>query len=296
MDSKNLKSLSGILNPSINLNEFCKPLFRKFNLNCFSYMKKTLDDNQFYGFSCNPDFNEYYIANCLDQVECVFQLGEALFNQKEKQGHYFLDYFSTEDIIKKTWHNGAAKIFNYYHLNFMVECSTNAIELFTFGTENENQEANNFYTQNIDLLKVFILNFRDKMINESSLNCIYNHPIHVPPNITETSFNYKNCHYQKHCRNEFIKENIIKRMYLSKNCYLTTKEMLCIDSLIKGNSAKASADLLHLTKRTYEAHMANIRSKLNVHNNIQVVSSLREHGVIDALKLICNELSKNVKY
>lgn len=54
------------------------------------------------------------------------------------------------------------------------------------------------------------------------------------------------------------------------NVYLTKKEIECIRWMIHGKSSTEIATLSHVSKRTVETHMNNIKRKLNCHKQFQV--------------------------
>ena len=87
-------------------------------------------------FSCDPDLNNYYIKNSTEQISTIHALNDNLAKKGERQGFYLLDYFEPSDKIRKIWYEGAGKLFNYNHLLFMIESSSEAFELFAEMLEN----------------------------------------------------------------------------------------------------------------------------------------------------------------
>lgn len=58
---------------------------------------------------------------------------------------------------------------------------------------------------------------------------------------------------------------------------LTTRELQCIDYLLQGLNNKNIAIKLHLSTRTVEAYIENIKEKLCCRNKIELIIKLTKH-------------------
>ena len=61
---------------------------------------------------------------------------------------------------------------------------------------------------------------------------------------------------------------------------LTKREVEVLTLVIEGNSSKEVADLLYVSKRTVDFHLANIYEKLNVSNRVQAFRRAVALGLI----------------
>lgn len=61
---------------------------------------------------------------------------------------------------------------------------------------------------------------------------------------------------------------------------LTKRELEVLTLVIEGNSSKEAADILCVSKRTVDFHLANIYDKLQVTNRVQAFRRARKLGLI----------------
>lgn len=61
---------------------------------------------------------------------------------------------------------------------------------------------------------------------------------------------------------------------------LTRREIEVLSLIAQGNSSKEAADILFVSKRTVDFHLANIYDKLQVHNRIQAYRAATRLGLI----------------
>ena len=61
---------------------------------------------------------------------------------------------------------------------------------------------------------------------------------------------------------------------------LTKREIEVLTLVIEGHSSKAVADMLFVSKRTVDFHLANIYDKLQVTNRVQAFRSAARLGLI----------------
>lgn len=64
----------------------------------------------------------------------------------------------------------------------------------------------------------------------------------------------------------------------SEQTYLSKKEIECINWMIKGKSSYEMALILNISRRTVEAHMNNIKKKLNCYKQFQVGYLIGKYG------------------
>ncbi|PJD92879.1 MAG: hypothetical protein CK424_04740 [Legionella sp.] len=62
--------------------------------------------------------------------------------------------------------------------------------------------------------------------------------------------------------------------------YLSKKEIECIQWMIKGKSSAETATIMHISKRTVETHMNNIKRKLNCYKQFQIGYLIGKYGYL----------------
>jgi DNA-binding CsgD family transcriptional regulator len=66
----------------------------------------------------------------------------------------------------------------------------------------------------------------------------------------------------------------------AQNVKLTKREVEVLTLVIEGKSSKEVADLLFVSKRTVDFHLANIYEKLQVTNRVQAFREATRRGLI----------------
>jgi DNA-binding CsgD family transcriptional regulator len=61
---------------------------------------------------------------------------------------------------------------------------------------------------------------------------------------------------------------------------LSKKEYICLNYYIKGKSAREIAEIMHLSKRTIEWHLTNIKIKLNCQNKSELFDKALSFGML----------------
>lgn len=61
---------------------------------------------------------------------------------------------------------------------------------------------------------------------------------------------------------------------------LTAREIEVLGLIAQGNSSQEAADLLFVSKRTVDFHLANIYDKLQVNNRVQAVRAATRRGLL----------------
>lgn len=70
------------------------------------------------------------------------------------------------------------------------------------------------------------------------------------------------------------------KSYDERSVKLTKREMEVLSLIIEGRSSKEVADLLYVSKRTVDFHLANIYDKLQVSNRVQAFRRAASLGLI----------------
>lgn len=157
-------------------------------------------------------------------------------------------------------------------------------ELCYFASQRENTAILNFYISNLDVLRLFVYYFKDKCQN---LLYFLKNKINVLTSIeTGAKINFKDICFDSiapDINSPLVMPFDIKKFYIQdkeNNTYLTAREMECIRWLSLGKSAHDISQILSLSPRTIEAHIDNVKKKMNCYKQTLLVHKLTKLGLI----------------
>ena len=131
------------------------------------------------------------------------------------------------------------------------------IEVFSFSSSVNNSNIQNFYINNFNLLNKFIIYFMSNMKYlhkiEEKKNCI----------ITDIKFPFILPNITANKPNEEKKLFDFKKVKITDDLFLSTKEIECCHYLSKGFGIKSIANKMYLSPRTIETHLNHIKLKSN---------------------------------
>jgi len=258
----------------------CRPL-NQFDISYFAHVH--LDENGCAsGISNNPGYSEHYIKNKFYNVDINMA-------KKDIFGNFFLwdliDGRGKTNTLIKT-----AAEFGIKHTFTIIE---NNRDYYHFATHLDSNLINQTYLANFDLLKLFILHFKNEIKQSKSLLSIYDFALTPEPDstgFTITSDIDKCNNINK--RAEFISNlsinldlidlksiNLIKNLNLDKSktfkassmTALTMREKECLNYYIQGKTAKDIASILQLSYRTVENYLQNAKDKIGVNNKLDLI-------------------------
>lgn len=250
--------------------ELCKPL-NKFGITSFNYVR-TYNDGSQINLANIPVWleyfydNEFYRIGAFEKHPSQYQSGYALWPQLSGQKIFFdaRTYFNIDNGIT------------------IIEKQVDSCDFYYFGTTADNFRIINFYLNNIDLLKRFILYFKDHaslIIKKANENRI------ILPNHFEQPESF--CNNEKYelesfLKKEFLKETRVKTLRLTGDLegeLLTNKQLSCIINLMEGKTAKEIAKTLGISYRTVEGHITKLKIKFNCHTKNDLISKLLQNGL-----------------
>lgn len=252
-----------------DMTEICKPLL-KLGIISFNYVR-TFDDGSQINLSNIPSWlehfyeNEYYTIGAFERHPSHYESGFALWPQLSGQKIFY----------------DAREYFNIDHGITIVEKQKDSCDFYYFGTTKDNYGILNLYLNHMDLLKRFIFYFKEKaeyIVKQANMNRIIlpNHfELHESPDVTEQ-------YYRLKTTQEFLKETSIKKFPLSgelEGNFLSNKQLNCMIYLIEGKTAKEIGKLLHLSHRTIEGHINNLKNRFNCKSKSQLIDKLMQGGL-----------------
>lgn len=90
-----------------------------------------------------------------------------------------------------------------------------------------------------------------------------------------------------HCHSQWSRESNLFDYGIIRFTY---REAQCLHYFLKGYSAKKSANLLAISQKTIEFHLANIKTKLHCQSKSGIVDKAIEYGFIDLIFIEFNEM------
>jgi DNA-binding CsgD family transcriptional regulator len=264
---------SSMLTSSPLIQNICQPLLNN-DIDFFVY-GKTYSDDSIVALSTHSAWLEHYIPNVYNLNYVENYLFETTVNQP---------VLVSADIFPDN------RAFRHAKSEFGLQCGLavpvmngGSREMFYFATKNSSYGMYNFFLANIDLLKNFITYFKekaDKLINEAEnakLPSVFK-CIEPSTDIDQQSLNLLP---RKIKQDIFTKINPDKHYLINdaQNRYLTTTEYKCIPWLIKGKTAEEIGIILGMSRRTVEAHIANMKNKFDCIKTIQLIYTLIKLGL-----------------
>ncbi len=256
--------------PSREIINICEPLFKNSNIDHFLYLKLYSDGSRISLTTCNDLLRWIYqenklISNSVSHINSGIYLAKDLIN--------FVSYKDAKKIEAQI--DGARNYFNLDLIEngiYLIKKEEHYCELFEFGAAACKKSLINFYLNNIDILKHFILYFKDKakrLIKKLEQNRFQ--PTYLTGHLTATNNNFR-----------LINANFFEATKLSGlsinqgsiNTHLTKREYECLTFLVGGCSAKEIAKALHISPRSVEYHLENIKRKLNCHTKSALISKI----------------------
>lgn len=238
------------------------PLHSHFRITCVDYIK-IHNSGKFCYLCTHPECAEYYAAEELYYSDPYFRHPST-----HQTGVFTMESLGTDEFK-----NNNLKVSNKFNLHsplVLSERTEESVEFFCFAGENSDA-LQTLYLHHLPLLKLFAVHFKKQ------LNLILQE-------MTEESFSLidlqGDCFYEGVERSYSINEQSLhdylialgKKREVQQASSLSPRERDCLKLLIHGNSAKDSALELHLSPRTVESYLENIKNKLGCNNKRDLLS------------------------
>lgn len=269
-----------LFNYTSEIADICKPL-NLLNINYFAHAN--IDSKkQFSVISSGPHFVEHYLRN---------HYFNADIHMTEKTlGSYVMWDFVKLGGKSHKMHTEAGQ-FGIKHTFTIIEKNDDeTYDYYHFASKVPDNSINQMYLANLDLLKVFILHFKENIAKAKHLSAAYNFKILPYDNLSSYTTEEKLISPE-------IKADFIKQLCWNKtnathfflldaqlSQVLTLREQECLYFYIHGKSPKEISSILFVSKRTVEQYMENIKIKLNVQNKSQLIEKVIKKLYINSLR------------
>lgn len=238
------------------------PLNNYFHITCVDYIK--IDNAGKFSYLCtHPECAQYYASEQLFYSDPYFRHPST----------HRTGIFTMESIGSSEFKKNNRKVSDQFNLHFpliLSEKTSDSVELFCFSGENPDALLT-LYLHYSPLLKLFATHFKKKLskllheMEEASFSLIDLQGDHFYEGIEQTpTINTESLHAYLIA--------LGKKREIEQASSLSPRERDCLKLLIHGHSAKDSATELHLSPRTVESYLENIKNKLSCSNKRELFS------------------------
>ncbi|MCH9743519.1 MAG: LuxR C-terminal-related transcriptional regulator [Gammaproteobacteria bacterium] len=291
------------LTSSTVVDELCKPLKEFFKIEYFQF-RRTFNDRSRIVLSNRPDFIRHYyeykrydaygtFENThskigLDTPVFGIDLEEHIESSAQKKVREelptsdkhgiqstFVLWSALEDdtVFKEIFAD--CKSFNIYNGITLAEEGTDHCTFYHFAAAADDLAAVTLFVQNIDLLKRFILYFKEQArdliedANKSRIIAPIEKSIVEPSKKTFSTFT-------PFSKKQFLKSTPLKKICIDErnNIQLNRKEAICACALVQGKNARQISEYLNLSKRTIEDMVVQLRSKFDANSKNELIEKL----------------------
>jgi DNA-binding CsgD family transcriptional regulator len=253
------------------IDTICAPL-KQLNITYFSFVR-TFEDSSFCVLTCRPDWTEHFLTqkqyhtSTFEQHPNCYNSGSVLWS-------------CIEDDQARI---DARNFFNISNGITLIEKQHQCCDMYHFASTNESSMIQNFYISNMDVLKKFILYFKDKanlLIKEAT-----HHKILIPASATSLSYQADLSHNLKSLH-IFEPEGVLSQLKLTRfplnnefyGQWLTKQECLCIAWVMLGKTMNEIGVVLQISPKTVEEYIDNVKKKLNCFKQTVVIYKLAKQG------------------
>lgn len=246
------------------MEQLCDPLKRFFGINYFTYHSIS-SDGLWRPFVSRPDWADYFTENQL------YTLDPFLLHPRSYQSGtiFWTPYYQSLPHLEGFLKDARDK-FNMAHSFCIIERTEEGCEFFGFSAPPEHEQIYNTYMQDLPLLKEFCKYFKKEAA--SILKLLHHDPIPLLPLKRET-FETTPSPFEN---NPLSKILFLQYIRSEPSVKLSQREKECLSLYIDDQKMQDVADKLHLSVRTVESYLANIKIKLNCWNKTELIKKGQE--------------------
>lgn len=255
-----------------SIRNICTPLHH-FGVTGFFYIR-LYDDGSFIDLSVDLNWAEFYFKKLFS---CTYQINEI------SDSIYLSNEISlwTLNENNKIWQEGR-EIFGHGNgLTLRFPSNNGFTEIFFYYSTAENYKINEFYLNNLNIFKSFVLYFKEKA--KKIIKKAEKDKFTIPTIYNDIFLADKNkllC-VEKNAINKFYSAFDIKKFYINECQYFTYKEAECLTWYAKGKTTAEIGLTLNISKKTVERHLENLKKKSNCNNKVALTKLAVKLGIID---------------
>ncbi len=257
------------LSSSAEVDQICKPL-KKLGITYFSFVR-SFKDGSHIRLANNPMWTQHYYKKGFYNV---------VINQiRDADGNLLWSCIDRYPLFQD-----ASEHFNVDNGTVMVMSVDDVVERYFFGGTRDNTQVNYIYLNKLDLLKRFIIYFKEMaapLINKATETKII-----IPPvicNSEDENF------YNDSVIQEFLDEIQVKKVCVrvqGQDIYITQNDAKILSLMKCGYSSKAISQEIGLKQKTVEIYRDKLKEKLNQYSRSNLMAVANSNGLLklDLLK------------
>lgn len=242
---------------SQSVTSLCQPL-SLIGIHYFSHVHIN-HKNEMAALVTYPEFAEHYLKHEYQN----YDIHQLKFKQ---QKHMVIWDLIERQKTSKTMHDDF-RIFGFGHTCTIIQEDEYGRNYFNFATHYGQENINQVYMQNLDVLERFISYFQDRVFRDKNLKKTYQNRLALQPGIGTYQINGV---MRETSVEEFYQQTETERIFIDNHNYLTPAEYKCLHWLSQGKTLDETAMILGLTTRTIKAHVQASKKKLNCNSLFQL--------------------------
>lgn len=250
-----------VKHPSIvyaeDIKSICQPL-QKLKINYFAHVH--IDKSkQFSAIANHPRYAEHYLKNKCYNMDIHMADTSIL-------GKYII-WDAIEFSGKSAVEHQTAIQFGIDHVFTIIEADPSGTHYFHFGSNLLDKSINQIYISQIELLKLFVCYFKEKIISNRVLHAAYDLKFSIDDEVNAFEIKTDACQLnQLQMKSDFLNDmQLIKKRKL-----LSAREIEILTWLHHGKTVNEIANILQLADITVNKHIANIKEKAQCYTQFQL--------------------------
>ena len=264
------QNISSVIDISSDMKQLCEKSLRMLNISYFSYTKVNKDATfttltSDHVWTKNFYLKEYYnigVDSLMPQEDAFGNYQTIVWEMSERDKNH-------EVILTDLQAHGI------YNLCTLIKMTKDETYLYHFGSDNMKLSQNQIYFDNQELLKIFTYYFHEQLHKSHKLQAVAETYFHLNVTLKESSI-IKN----KSLAQSFQNTLNIERYYVNEKYYITKRELECIQWISLGKTVEDIGVILNISSRTVEAHVNNLKQKLDCYKVTSAIHKLTKLGLI----------------
>lgn len=245
-----------------DVSTICKPL-RDLNITYFAHVNVD-NDKKFSAIASSPGFVDCYLNKHFYNVD-IHMVNDAQFGE-------CVVWDAIEPTGESAKMDPFAIQFGVEHTFTIFEKSNAGLDCYHFASNVMGRSINQRYVSNIDLLKLFIMHFKEKVNESKLLSSAYDMKFGIDEHKAKfTVGNEAVLAHNMQCRELFLKNiKIDKHFIRNMKKPLSHREVEVLFWMHSGKTASEIAKLLGVADVTINKHIINIKDKTGCYSQFQL--------------------------
>ncbi len=245
-----------------------EPLSQLFKIHTFGY-RKFFPDGSSFNTSSNFEWTKFSQEKFDNSIIPTYEDEVCSILRKEKSHFLRIGEPDRQNVFLSSLYD-----LDIWNTLSLYQKTGSCVEAFYFTSTRDNRGIIQEYTNNMILFERFSLYFKGKfsdIISEEELK-------RASSTTVSSEIFEKNAHVSLQEEQEiknFISDTPIPKFFLNidgKDIVLSAQEFKCLALLSRGKTAKEIGLILHLSSRTVESYIENVKHKVNVNSRSQLIN------------------------